>query len=611
MFRSNLPGDIRVNAKKLGSMGRWRASLARLCDYLSGLALAGVFLLCVFAVSPVFAQTPAISERLPQSTLFYMQWRGKSFLGDADKKNHVLQLLEDPDFEAVRQALAKNLLQWEQKNSTAAPALKLADLISLLDNPAAFGFMASPQTSGVGPGNPSHLASFFFVYDATGKADLVLKLKTVAQASTKTKPAISTYTFGGSTIEVRTENPNDATNPNTTYSTKAGNYFLVTTQKDAIQDLVTRFSSSAKPSSSVMDLPEYQAIRPYIGKDAAVEYFVHLPDPDKWIPADQKDQPMAKFIRSVHLEKIHVAGGGISFAGDATRAHGAILGDTSAGSFFDIAGTSATTFQTQPIVGTGPYFSISKFDFGALYQTIRTGAVAAMTPQQSAGLLGAEAMAQGFLGMSVSDALQLFTGEVGNRISFAEDGESQQLYALTIQKPQDVLRLLRAAFAKMIAAEDTSGDTTYLDFSYPYKDPETGEQRRSLYYVAVTPQFIVMGPRKTMVRDAVARINSKTSAGTSSTNSVVTDPEFVRLRSLLPEKLSGVGGSDLSRVPWDKIIARFIEQMESAKQSDKNNPPTVEMLRLIKPGLVNRHLKASANGWWKDPSGIYFDYYLQ
>jgi hypothetical protein len=604
-------GDIRVNAKRLNSVERSRGPLALLYEYGSGRAFTGVFLLCLFAVSPLFAQTPAISERLPQSTLFYMQWRGKSFLGDADKKNHVLQLLEDPDFEPVRQALAKNFLQWQQKNSSGAPALKLSDLISLLDNPAAFGFMAGPPTSGVGPGNPSHLASLFFVYDATGKADLVLKLKVLAQASSKTKPAISTYTFGGSTIEVRTENPNDAANPNTTYSTRAGNYFLVTTQKDAIQDLVTRFSSAAKPTSSVMDLPEYQAIRPYIGKDAAVEYFVHLPDPDKWIPADQKDQPMAKFIRSVHLEKIHVAGGGISFTGEATRAHGAILGDTSAGSFFDIAGASTTTFQTQPMVATGPYFSISKFDFGALYQTIRTGALAAMTPQQSAGLLGAEAMAQGFLGMSVSDALQLFTGEFGDRISFAEDGESQQLYVLTIQKPQDVLRLLRAAFAKMIAAEDTSGDTTYLDFSYPFKDPETGQQRRSLYYVAVTPQFILMGPRKAMVRDAVARISGKTPAGTSSANSVVSDPEFVRLRSLLPEKLSGIGGSDLTNIPWDKIIARFVEQMESAKQSNQNNPPTAELLRLIKPGFVNRHLKASANGWWKDSSGIYFDYYLQ
>ncbi len=71
-----------------------------------------------------------------------------------------------------------------------------------------------------------------------------------------------------------------------------------------------------------------------------------------------------------------------------------------------------------------------------------------MTPQQSAGLLGAEAMAQGFLGMSVSDALQLFTGEFGNRISFAEDGESQQLYALTIQKPQDVLTAAAGRFCE-------------------------------------------------------------------------------------------------------------------------------------------------------------------
>ena len=143
------------------------------------------------------------------------------------------------------------------------------------------------------------------------------------------------------------------------------------------------------------------------------------------------------------------------------------------------------------------------------------------------------------------------------------------------------------------------------------QDPETGQQRRTLYYVAVTPQFIIMGPRKAMVRDAVARISGKTSGGTSSANSVVTDPEFVRLRSLLPEKLSGIGGSDLTGIPWDKIIARFIEQMESAKQSNQNNPPSAELLRLIKPGLVNRHLKASANGWWKDSGGIYFDYYLQ
>ena len=213
---------------------------------------------------------------------------------------------------------------------------------------------------------------------------------------------------------------------------------------------MTRFSGANKPAPSVTQLPEYQAIRPYIGSDAAVEYFARVLDPDQWIPSDQKDQPMAKFIRNVHLDRIHVTGGGISFSGEAMHVHGAVLGDASAGSLFEFAGASSATFQTQSIVGTASYFGISRFDFAPLYQTLREAVLAAVTPQQAMGLTSAEAMAQGFLGMSITDALQLFTGEVASQISFTEEGDSQQMFALTIQKPQDVLRLLRAGLAKMI-----------------------------------------------------------------------------------------------------------------------------------------------------------------
>ena len=73
------------------------------------------------------------------------------------------------------------------------------------------------------------------------------------------------------------------------------------------------------------------------------------------------------------------------------------------------------------------YFSVSKIDLVSLYQIVRGGALAAMTSQQSAGLLGAEAMAQGFLGMSVSEALQLFTGEFGDRIGVVDDIECLSL----------------------------------------------------------------------------------------------------------------------------------------------------------------------------------------
>jgi hypothetical protein len=592
-----------VNAERL-SLAVWQHTHFRRCaGYQCFRVLAATLLLGLFAANSLFAQSPAISDRLPPSTLFYLQWRGKSFLGDADKKNHVLQLLEDPDFEALRQTLAKDFLQRQQKDGSAAPPVQLSDLISLLDNPAAAGLIVGPADSkSVSPGDTSGLGGLFLVYDVTGKTDLVQKLKAVAEANSKEKPKITTYNFGGTSIEVRVQ----GADANTSYSARAANYLLFATQKEVIEDLVTRYGGANKPATSVAQLPEYQSIRPYVGSDAAIEYFARVPDLDKWTPSSSNAQQAAKFIRNLHLDKIHAAGGGISFSGEALRSHGAILGDTSAGSLFDFVGTSSAKFETQPIVSPGSYFSISRFNFAAFYQTLRDAAFGIATPQQAAGLGAAEGMAQGYLGMSLADAFQLFTGEVASQLSFTAEGESQQMFVLTIQKPQDVLKILRVGLSKMITAEDTSGDTTYLNLSYPTHDAATGQDRRSLYYLAVTPQFIIAAPRKAMVRDAVARISAKPAATPEA--SIMSNPDFIRLRSLMPEKLTGVGGADMSQIPWDKVISRYAQQLA---QSNPKNPPSTQWLQSIKPGMFNRHLHVIANGWWKDPNGVYFDYYVQ
>ncbi|MGD0403790.1 MAG: hypothetical protein ABSB66_11375 [Candidatus Acidiferrales bacterium] len=592
-----------MNAERL-SLAVWQHTHFRRCaGYQCFRVLAATLLLGLFAANSLFAQSPAISDRLPPSTLFYLQWRGKSFLGDADKKNHVLQLLEDPDFEALRQTLAKDFLQRQQKDGSAAPPVQLSDLISLLDNPAAAGLIVGPADSkSVSPGDTSGLGGLFLVYDVTGKTDLVQKLKAVAEANSKEKPKITTYNFGGTSIEVRVQ----GADANTSYSARAANYLLFATQKEVIEDLVTRYGGANKPATSVAQLPEYQSIRPYVGSDAAIEYFARVPDLDKWTPSSSNAQQAAKFIRNLHLDKIHAAGGGISFSGEALRSHGAILGDTSAGSLFDFVGTSSAKFETQPIVSPGSYFSISRFNFAAFYQTLRDAAFGIATPQQAAGLGAAEGMAQGYLGMSLADAFQLFTGEVASQLSFTAEGESQQMFVLTIQKPQDVLKILRVGLSKMITAEDTSGDTTYLNLSYPTHDAATGQDRRSLYYLAVTPQFIIAAPRKAMVRDAVARISAKPAATPEA--SIMSNPDFIRLRSLMPEKLTGVGGADMSQIPWDKVISRYAQQLA---QSNPKNPPSTQWLQSIKPGMFNRHLHVIANGWWKDPNGVYFDYYVQ
>jgi hypothetical protein len=315
----------------------------------------------------------------------------------------------------------------------------------------------------------------------------------------------------------------------------------------------------------------------------------------------------AQFAKSIHLEKIHAAGGGISFAGEAMHIRGAVLGDTSPGGVFDLAGPSATTFQTQAVVNGSSTFSMSRFDLAALYALVRGAIGGTLSPQQVANVSAIETVGQSYLGMPVGDALGLMSGEIASFSTYSDDGTPQQLFAATIQQPQAVLRILRAVAGSMIVAEDSSGPTTFLDIAYPYKDPKTGTQRRKFYYLAVTPQMLVGAPRKAMLRETIQRLSSHGDA--SPVAGLLANPDFSRMRSLLPEKLSGLSGSDLTQIPWDQLFSQLEGQIaQGAKQKNGQQPPDFGWL---KSDLISRHLHIALSGWWKDSGGVYFDSYLQ
>ncbi len=188
---------------------------------------------------------------------------------------------------------------------------------------------------------------------------------------------------------------------------------------------------------------------------------------------------------------------------------------------------------------------------------------------------------------------------------------SARCTTVTDQK-QDVLRVLRATLAAMIVAEDTSGDTTYLDLSFPYRDSASGQQRRSFYYVAVTPDMVFAAQRKAALRIAIERFGGKSSGSAP-------DPELVRMRSLLPEKLSALSVADMSRISWDKVIANFGKQLtdaekqstDASKQQAPPSEPQFDWMKLIKPEVLSRHLHGLVSGCWKDANGVYCDSYLQ
>ena len=564
------------------------------------------FLLLVFTSSPLLAQTSSIPDHLPANTLFYLHWRGMSTVTSAEKTNHVVQLFEDPQFALGRDAILKSFRNSIAKNGPATSEPEMAEVLSLLDNPAVIGVVLNPApTKASASDAATPPVGFFVVYDAHGKTALVEKMRAANVASGKEVPTVMSYDFHGTKVEAR------ATGTDVSYTALTPKYYFLADQKPVIEDLIARFSSTAIPSDSVTQLPEYQSLRTFMSPDATIEFFARVPNLEKALSPEQLAKPGAKMALALHLDRIHVFGGSVTFSGEAARFRGAMLGDTSAGTIFDIAGASGSSFLTQPVVSPGPFFSISRFNFAAIYQLVRAAAQPSLTPQQAAGLEMYEKMAQGFLGMSVTDALQLLTGEIASQTAYADDGSDLKTYAISIQKPQDMLRILHAVGGGFIVGEDTSGDTTYLDLVYPYTDPKTGQKRRDFYYIAVTPTMLFTAPRKAAIREAMARLNAK--PGAQPASGVPGNPEFAALRSLLPEKLSGLSAVDITRIPWDKIMESLSQQMaDAAKNSTPPSPsPNTDWVHAIQPAVLTRHVHIGISGWWKDSSGVYFDSYVQ
>jgi hypothetical protein len=575
--------------------------------------LASALMVASLAASAARAQSFDIATRLPARTVAFVEWRGTSAISGDTQQNHVLQMMADPAMAPLWLGLASNFQKSQQDSKAPAPA-SLPELASLLQNPAVFGIIELPHTAEATPGGkPAQRATAFVVYDATGKAALIEKLQAATAAAGANPPTISHYDFHGVSVEVRSRKTAES------YSALAGTYFLGADDKQTIEELIARFGSAAAPADSVTQRPEYAEVRKFIGTDAAIDYFARVPDLKEWIAADAKDKNVAsamKFINGLHLEKLHAMGGSVTFAGEAMRIRGAILGDTQPVGPLDFAGASGASFKTLTIAGGAPEFTVSRVNFGALFRLMMDATNAVLPPQQAATIESAQGMAQGFLGMPIQDALELFTGEVASASSFSDDGAQQRTFALTVQKPDSVLHILRAVLGPMTLAEDSLGDTTTLDIAVPYRDPLTGFTRRKLYYVAVTPQFLLIAPRKAMLRETMEALKSPAIAGAPAGQGIFADPEYAKMRAQLPENLSGLGAENLAQIPWEAVWSHFEQEAgESSKQSSHASKtaysPDYSWMKLVNPDVIPRHLHMAVSGWWKDASGVYFDAYVQ
>ena len=217
------------------------------------------------------------------------------------------------------------------------------------------------------------------------------------------------------------------------------------------------------------------------------------------------------------------------------------------------------------------------------------------------------------LGMPVPDVLALLGGEMATVSSAPGDTTYTDLFAISIRKPEEVLRVLRKALGPTIRGESPGRDATVLELGTNSTDPRTKAPRLQLSYVAVTPQLLIYSQRKAMVLDAVTRMNG---SRVSKAESLSGNPNFQRIRAKLPNSLSGFSYAQMSKQTWEREFSVMFGSLAKASASKDSsggaaNAAPPDWLQGVNLAVFPRYLHSYASGWWKTADGVYFDSYLQ
>jgi hypothetical protein len=564
--------------------------------------------LAILLAAPSCAQTERLDERLPDTTNFYLYWRGAASLEGVRGTNALLRLWADPDFVPFRNALLNQLVRERKLDAGAAAKLTPEMILSLLENPLLVGNIRLPEPPEVkvetpGAVKPSPPNGFFVIYAAKGKRELHDLINRLSESDEKEPPKVTKSKFRQTTIEAVVGEKK------TNYRAFVGDIFLETSDRKVLEALIPRFDSEAPPAEALRQTTEYQEARKVTSEPASVELFVRLSEllPSVTTKSGSKQDAAAMTALGVH--KLRSIAAGLSFARDTTHFRGAILGDMSPGSIFDIFGESVMSFPTASAAPADTAnFNVLHVDLPAVHRLVLKFANA-MVPAGQNPTAAFDAVATQAFGMSVAELLNLFTGEIAWFSPNVGLDLLGNVYVVGIRNHEDVLHVLRVALEKEIQSEDQEGAVTYLSITSPFTDSKSGATRRRFQYIGVTPDLLWVAPRKAMLKELVAQ---RSKPGGAAPAGLAGDAKFNAARARMPQGLSGFGYADFSRINWDDLVKEVETQLkEGPKNSAATSNSALDWKSLLKSAVFSRHLHLFINGWWKDRDGLHFDGFIE
>ena len=624
---------------------RHHSPIPRLWLFLPLLVLAvGIFADCIVAQAPPEPAGPALQvpiepATLPQNAVFYLVWRGAP-PASARSANNLLALWDDPEFAPVRSAIAENLLNNSEKKAeagktanavqpassqaagnssqaaasgnskAAAPPLtreEIAQISSLLENPFILGYLGEPSHSARARAAETESArkwnGFFFVYNRAGKEELLAKTILRLRSSEKELPKLSAISLAGiSVLKVERKN-------STTYWAEDGKYAISANEPAVFEDVVGLLKGSAA-TSALGQTAAYQEAQPIVG-NGLMEFFLRVPDVKDLVPPSDANAPQAQMVlNALKLDSIHSFCGHLTLEGSRTRISGAILGDTSPGTLFDVwEEDQATPASLAYVPPDAVHYQESQFSLLALYKAVKRGFQASAKPGQEGMADLIESMVQTRLGMPLPEALGLLSGEFASVQTSPALEPKGQTYFIGIRDKQASLKLLRTLLGDRISSERNEGDTTYVKFSLGGSQGSAGVTQWDFFYLAVTPDLILASKRRETLQQQIAH---RSPGGAALPASLQT------ARGQFPERLNGISFFDFQKLDWQALKDKWIAEsaksrtalQDSHATTKASGPPPVWLLQ-FNPLVLPRHLHVSTSASWRDSKGIHFDGWIE
>jgi hypothetical protein len=441
----------------------------------------------------------------------------------------------------------------------------------------------------------------FFVYDRTGKEELLSKTVLRMRSGEKEIPKLSEVTVAGvKALKIEKKS-------GTTYWAENGKYMVAAGEESIFEEVLNRLAGKSG-GGSLADSEAYKEAKPLLS-GGLLEFFLRVPQIKDMAGDSSASAPELKVIWSnLKLDSLHVFAGHISLEGARTRLQGGILGETAEGSLFDI--WSAGQKEPASLAYLTPetvYYNESQINLLGIYNTLKR--VLTSPGSNMAQLANTmENAAQTRIGMPLPDALALTSGEFGTmQTSPALDPDKRVFFAGIRNKPES-LKLIRTILSDRLTSERNEGNVTYLKISLKGNQGATGVAQWKFYHLAVMPDLLLGASRGETLRGMLSQPQP---AGTASLPA-----NLQAARAKFPEKLIGFSYYDLQKLDWPALQQNWKAQMiKAAAESQRAGAAQKtkvlnDWMDSINPVVFPRHLHSMTGASWKDASGVHFDEWL-